>query len=70
MEYVVVKFEADRDVFVDGEVCGRTGEVLQVDRGTHQFKLSDPQDYTPQWRRPVVKNTSFADPMEVTFEKD
>jgi len=69
MEYVIVTFLEPREVFVDGDVCGNTGEVLIVEKGTHRFRLSDPQDYTPQWRQPTVKGTTFANPMEVTFER-
>lgn len=69
MEYVIVTFSEDRDVLIDGDVGGRTGKVLQVEKGTHRFQLSDPQDYRPKWRQSVVKNTTFANPMEVTFEK-
>ena len=70
MEYVIVTFSEARQVFVDGDVGGNTGEVLMVEKGTHRFQLSDPQDYTPQWRQPTVKNTTFANPMEVTFERE
>jgi hypothetical protein len=69
MEYVIVIYSENRDVLIDGDVGGATGEVLQVEKGTHRFQLSDPQDYSPKWRQPVVKNTTFADPMEVTFGK-
>lgn len=69
MEYVIVIFTDEREVLIDGEVGGSTGEVLMVEKGTHRFTLSDPQDYTPSFRRPVVKDTTFAEPLEVTFEK-
>jgi hypothetical protein len=44
--------------------------VLLVEKGTHRFALSDPQNYTPKWRQPVVKDTTPANPMEVIFEVD
>lgn len=69
MEYVIVLFDEPREVLIDGEVAGNTGDVLMVEKGTHRFSLSDPQDYAPTYRRPVVKNTTLAAPMEVTFEK-
>lgn len=69
MEYVIVRFSEKREVLIDGEPGGETEEMLLVDRGTHRFQLSDPQDYKPKWRQPVVKNTTPVSPMEVTFEK-
>jgi hypothetical protein len=69
MEFVIITFSEKREVFIDGDSGGFTGEVLMVEAGTHRFKLADPQDYTPKWRQPVVQDTTFAEPMEVTFEK-
>jgi hypothetical protein len=39
-----------------------------VEKGTHRFQLSDPQNYTPKWRQPCVQDTTLASPMEVMFE--
>lgn len=69
MEYVIVTFPEERKVIIDGDPGGITGEVLLVEKGTHRFQLDDPQNYKPKWRQPVVKNTTFASPMEVSFEK-
>ena len=72
VEYVIVKFPEERKVIIDGDIDGdpggNTGEVLWVEKGTHRFQLDDPQNYKPKWRQPVVKNTTFASPMEVSFE--
>lgn len=69
MEYVVVIFSEKREVLVDGDTGGYTGDVLMLEKGTHRFQLSDPQDYKPKWRQPAVKGTTLASPMEVEFEK-
>ena len=69
VEYVKIIFSEERNVILDGDPGGITGEVLLVEKGTHRFQLDGPQDYTPRWRQPVVKNTTFASPMEVSFEK-
>jgi hypothetical protein len=69
MEYVVVKFPERRIVIVDGEEGGITNTKMRVDEGTHTFKLSDPKDYKPAWRRPTVTGTNPNEPMEVIFEK-
>jgi hypothetical protein len=68
MEFVKVIFPKKREVLIDGEKCGFTGEVLRVGIGTHTFELSDPQDFTPKSQDAVVKDTTFVKPMEVIFE--
>ena len=68
VEYVVVTFPKTRTVIIDGDPGGITGDVLLLEKGTHRFQLDGPQDYSPQWRQTVVKNTTFASPMEVSFE--
>ncbi len=70
MEYVKVIFSEDRQVLVDGEECGTTGETLEVDEGVHRIKLDGPQNYSPTFRRPNVTGTTFAAPMEVSFEEN
>jgi hypothetical protein len=69
MEYVTVVFAEDRQVYIDGQASGRTNQTLQVETGTHTFKLGDPQDYRPSSRTLVVQDTTNIDPMEVTFAK-
>ena len=68
MEYVKVIFPEKREVIIDGEDGGATGDVLLVEKGTHTFELSDPQNYTPASQDAVVHNTTFVQPMEVIFE--
>ena len=69
MEHVIVRFPESRIVFIDGAEGGITNRRLRVDEGTHTFKLADPKDYTPNWRRPTVTGTNPIKPMEVIFEK-
>jgi hypothetical protein len=69
MENVIVKFPEQRTVLIDGEESGETNTILRVEAGTHTFKLGDPADYTPSWRRKKVAGTSPVKPMEVAFEK-
>lgn len=70
VQFVIVKFKRKRTVYVDGEDGGKTNEVLQVGEGVHTFRLGDPQNYTPKWRRPTVTGTNPIAPMEVRFELD
>ncbi len=69
MEHVIVTYPERREIVIDGETSGYTGNVLMVEKGTHRFQLSGPQNYKPKWRQPVVKDTTPASPMEVIFEK-
>ena len=70
MEHVIVRYPGGaRSVHVDGVQDGMTNKRLRVSRGTHRFDLGEPRDYTPTFRRPMVKDTSPVKPMEVTFEK-
>jgi len=71
MENVIVSFPTSRDVYVDGERNGRTGDSIRVDAGTHRFDLGSPQDYEPEYREVAVSDTTVLDPMEIVFtEKD
>jgi hypothetical protein len=46
-ESVYVEYPSSRDVFVDGQLCGKTKQLMIVQTGTHMFDLGNPQDYTP-----------------------
>jgi len=62
VQYVMVESRKELQVFVDGVVRGRTGEVLRVPEGVHEVRLEgkDP-------RRVVVVGTSPINPLRVTF---
>lgn len=68
MEYVIVTFSEKREVIVDGDSGGYTGDVLMVEKGTHRFQLGGLQNYRPKWRQPMVKGTTFVNPLTMTFE--
>ncbi|MFP3942060.1 MAG: hypothetical protein ACLF0P_17335 [Thermoanaerobaculia bacterium] len=82
MEFVVVKCSDDADlpVYVDSVESGRTGEVLEVQRGTHSFALCPcsvsehdgdcgAEGYRPVTQTLPVSRTVAIDPLEVRFEK-
>jgi len=69
MEHVIVRFPESRTVFVDSDEGGITNKKFRVNEGKHTFKLADPKDYRPNWRRPTVTETNPIKPMEVIFEK-
>ena len=68
-EYVIVIFPESRTVMIDGKAGGFTGKPFRVQRGTHTFWLSFPQDYSPTFQKMVVQNTAPNNPMRITFEK-
>ncbi len=69
MEFIVVRYRRKRNVFIDGEETGETGERLRVEEGTHTINLGDPRDYRPKWRRPTVTGTTSIEPMEIEFDE-
>jgi len=69
MEYVKVKFPESRIVIMDGEENGNTNRTMDVEQGTHIFKLADPKDYKPRQRKRVIKDTTKVNPAEVIFER-
>lgn len=69
LEYVLVKFPADRPVYIDSEKNGRTNEVLRVDTGTHQFDLGPEADYRPASHNVMVKDTTVLVPLVLEFRR-
>lgn len=67
MEYIYVTFHEQRRVLVDGTELGDTNKTLRVQRGTHVITLSGPADYSPPSQTVTVANTSFENPMQITF---
>ncbi|HEX9671263.1 MAG TPA: hypothetical protein VGC93_17475 [Thermoanaerobaculia bacterium] len=68
-EFIRVTFADPRDVFIDGQLSGRTQATLRVEKGTHTIHLGEPRNYTPNWRRPRVEKTSPIKPLEVSFDQ-
>lgn len=70
MEYVIVKFEDDRALIIDGTPQGRTNVILELEEGTHIIKIqSPPANFKPSFRRPTLTGTTVFLPKEVSFEK-
>lgn len=70
MEYVIVRFEEDRGLIVDGVPQGRTNETLELEKGVHTIKIQPPPtNFSPKWRRVTLSDTSEESPREVTFER-
>jgi len=69
MEFVRVIYPDKRSVRVDGTVTGETGEVLQMEAGTHKFDLGTPVDYHPASKEVLVTGTTVLLPLRVEFTK-
>lgn len=67
MEFVIVTYPSSRDVFVDDQLSGKTGETLQIETGHHRFSLGEPKDYEPPMQDVVVAATNPIIPMEIAF---
>jgi hypothetical protein len=67
MEYVIVSYPEERDVFIDGQHVGKTNQTLEVETGTHTFSLGEPPDYTPPSQTKAVTDTNPIIPMEFAF---
>ncbi len=67
MEYLVVRFPQSRPVQIDGELNGRTGDLIELEAGTYTVSLGPPSNFTPESRQVVLKGTSVLHPKEVEF---
>lgn len=69
-ETVKVIYSARRDVFVDGQLWGRTNRAFTVETGTHTFDLGDPVTYIPPQITVRVAGTLPQVPMIIKFEAE
>ena len=69
MEYVIVTFPTVRQVYINGEKCGRTNSILRIDAGTHIFSLGPYANYTPESQQLAVEDTSALAPLEICFSR-
>lgn len=70
MEYLIVHFPRSRRVKVDDEFNGRTDELIELEAGNHVVTLGPPDNFSPDERRIVLKDTSELEPREINFEPD
>ena len=62
-EYVVVTYDTNRKVRIDGQDSGFTNDTLIVEKGHHTFDLGDPFDYQPATVMKIVQNTTSVGPL-------
>ena len=68
MEYLLVTFPRSRRVKADDEFNGRTGEVIELEAGSHVITLGPPANFKPSEQRIILKNTSELAPREIAFD--
>ncbi|MDQ3562580.1 MAG: PEGA domain-containing protein [Pseudomonadota bacterium] len=67
-EFVTVTFPGRRQVYVDGNPCGFTNDVIQVQTGTHTFDLGVLRNYQPSSQTVRVTGTLAPLPMIIAFQ--
>jgi hypothetical protein len=69
MEYLVVRFLRPRRVRIDAKFNGRTGELIELEPGTHVVSLGPPHhNYAPEQFTITLQDTSELSPHEINFE--
>jgi len=69
--FLLVEFDETREVIIDGFPSGyNTGEVIELDEGTHTITLSGPVDYTPVDQDVEASGLSPLDPEPIYFFKE
>jgi hypothetical protein len=68
MEYVLVKFENSRQVYVDGTISGLTNTIFRIGPGVHEFHLGMPLDYYPRLKRLDIQGTNSLAPEVISFD--
>ena len=69
VQYLVVRYDRRRRVFIDSKKSGFTNSKLRVSKGVHKVELGEPANFSPRSRRPDVKGTSVGNPMVIEFER-
>lgn len=70
MEYVEVRFNQSRKVYINGNESGLTNEILRIGEGTHSFDLGSPnQDYQPDQVVKEITGSNALDPIIIEFEE-
>jgi hypothetical protein len=66
-EWLQVNFPEQRDVLVDGTICGTTNKAMLVQRGTHIVTLGGTQNYVSPPMPVQIFNTTKQAPMILVF---
>ncbi|WP_022663632.1 hypothetical protein [Desulfospira joergensenii] len=67
-EFILVKFHETREVIINGTASGySTGEVIEVEAGTHTISLTGETNFTPSAQDETPSGTSPIQPLMVNF---
>jgi len=67
MGYLLVKYQSERDVFVDDEQCGKTNDPFETDDGKHKISLGPGDLYRPLMQKVVVQGEPYENPKTIQF---
>jgi hypothetical protein len=67
MGFLLVEYPADREVFIDGDQCGRTRVPIEVGNGQHEVRLGGGSDYSPQMQMVKVLGEPYNNPKTISF---
>lgn len=69
-EFILVEFAASREVIIDDNASGQhTGDVIEVDPGTHTISLGGAADFEPSEQNVNPSGTSPIAPLKITFTR-
>lgn len=69
-EFILVEFDEKREVLIDGNASGQyTGEVIEVEAGTHTISLDGDSDFEPATQDVSPSGTSPIAPLKVVFTR-
>lgn len=69
MEYLLVRYDRRRTVYVNGVKAGFTNRAFRIGAGSHKVDLGEPKNYTPGSRRLDIQGTTPQAPFETAFER-
>ena len=67
MQYFIVRYPEARDVYLDGQVTGKTNCVIEIEPGRHTVHLGGVLDYQPAQQVVDIQATSAVNPYTVEF---
>lgn len=69
-EYILVDFVEVREILIDDVACGyKTGDVVEIEPGTHTLSLKGQRNYTPPQQDVTPSNTSPLHPLVIHFSR-
>ncbi len=66
-QYLVVLFEKNRRVKINGEFMGTTNKKLELESGLYEVTLGPPNNFSPEKLDIDLINTSSLRPMIIEF---